>query len=297
MFGYVKPDFPELKMKENELYKAIYCGLCKTMGKCTGCASQLTLSYDFTFLAMIRMVSEDIKGEIKMRNCVIHPLKKRPMLRMNSSLEYCAKTSVILTKLKLKDNINDSKGLSRLKAKTAGLVSIFFKKIEENLQSLEKKVSECIDNLTLLEKENSDSIDQTASTFGILLGILSSYGQTEENSRILYEIGYHLGKWIYVIDAIDDMEDDIKNKSFNVIVNNYGEKLNDIHRDALYCALMLELDSMSKSIELLDFTNHTDLEGIIKNVIYSGMVKTSRKILKLDDCDERCKSNQTNNTL
>lgn len=282
MFGYVKPDFPELKMKENELYKAIYCGLCKTMGKCTGCASQLTLNYDFAFLAMIRMVSDDIKGEIKLRKCAVHPFKKRPMLQMNKSLEYCAKTSVILTKLKLKDNVNDSKGLAKLKAKTVGLVSLFFKKTEEDLKPLEEKVAECINNLTVLEKDNSDSIDQTADTFGVLLGTLSSFGQNEENSRLLYEIGYHLGKWIYVIDAIDDMEDDIKHKSFNVIVNNYGETLKDEHKDALYCALMLELDSMSKCIELLDFSKHSDLEGIIKNVIYSGMVKTTRKILKLD---------------
>ena len=293
MFGYVKPDIPELKMKENELYKAVYCGLCKTMGKSTGCASQLTLNYDFAFLAMIRMVSDDIKGEIKMCSCGVHPFKKRPMLQTNNSLEYCAKTSVILTKLKLKDNINDSKGLKKLKAKIVGLVSLFFKKTDENLKPLEEKVAECIDNLTILEKENSDSIDQTADTFGVLLGALSSYGQKEELSRILYEIGYHLGKWIYVIDAIDDMKEDYKTKSFNAIINSYGETLNNEQKDALYCALMLELDKMSKCIELLDFTAHTDLEGIIKNIIYSGMVKTTRKILKLDECNENCKIKNT----
>ena len=292
MCGYVKPDFPELKMKENELYKAIYCGLCKTMGKCTGCASQLTLNYDFAFLAMIRMVSDDVKGEIKMRKCGIHPIKKRPMLQMNNSLEYCAKTSVILTKLKLKDNINDSKGLAKLKAKTVNLVSIFFKRTDEELKSLEEKMGECIDNLLVLEKENSDSIDRTADTFGTLLGTLTSFGNEDDKSRILYEIGYHLGKWIYVIDAIDDMEQDLKKKSFNVIINSYGETLNYEQRDALFCALMLELDSMSKCIQLLDFSKHRDLEGIIKNIIYSGMVKTSRKILKLDDCEENEKPSE-----
>ena len=289
MFGYIKPDIPELKMKENELYKAVYCGLCKTMGKCTGCASQLTLSYDFAFLALIRMVSDDIKGEIKMKSCGVHPFKKRPMLMQNEALEFCAKSSVILTKLKLKDNINDSLGLSKLKAKTAALLPLFFKKTDKNLKDLEEKVAECINNLTALEKENSDSIDETANTFGALLGILCSYGHNDDKARILYEIGYHLGKWIYVIDAIDDMADDIKKKSYNVIVNSYGNELNNSHRDALYCAMMLELDCMSKSIELLDFTNHNDVEGIIKNIIYSGMVKTTRKILMLDECNE-CKS-------
>ena len=288
MFGYIKPDTPELKMKENELYKAVYCGLCKTMGKCTGCASQLTLSYDFAFLAMVRMVADDVNGEIKMRSCGVHPFKKRPMLSQNETLEFCAKISVILTKLKLKDNINDSKGFAKLKANLAGILPLFFKKTDKDLKPLEEKVAECINNLTILEKENSDSIDETSNTFGVLLGILASYGHNDEKARILYEIGYHLGKWIYVIDAIDDFEDDIKKKSYNAIANSYGKELNNSHRDALYCALMLELDSMSKSVELLDFTNHHDVEGIIKNIIYIGMVKTTRKILKLDECKE-CK--------
>ena len=80
MFGYVKPDIPELKVKDNELYKATYCGLCKTMGKCTGCISRLTLNYDFVFLALVRMVLENVKGNVRMRRCMLHPLKKRPVL-------------------------------------------------------------------------------------------------------------------------------------------------------------------------------------------------------------------------
>ena len=168
MFGYIKPDIPELRVKEHELYKATYCGLCRTMGKCTGCMSKLTLSYDFAFLGLIRMVTDNVKGEVKMRRCMVHPFRKRPMVEPNVSLEFCARASVILTKMKLKDNINDSHGLSKLKAKIAGLVSIFFKKTEEELKPLEEKIAECIDNLTVLEKSNSDSIDETAITFCII---------------------------------------------------------------------------------------------------------------------------------
>ncbi len=289
MFGYIKPDIPELKVKEHELYKATYCGLCRTMGKCTGCMSRLTLSYDFAFLGLVRMVTDNVKGEVKMRRCMVHPFKKRPMVEPNESLEFCAKASVILTKMKLKDNINDSHGLSRLKAKIANLVSIFFKKTEEELKPLEKKVGECIDNLTVLEKENSDSVDETASTFGELLGSVASFGYDGTLSRILYEVGYHLGKWIYVIDAIDDMKDDYKKRSYNVLLNSYGQELDNNHRDALFCAMMLELEQMSKSLELIDFSSHKDIEGVIKNIIYSGMVKETHKILRLDVCQE-CES-------
>lgn len=289
MFGYIKPDIPELKVKEHEVYKATYCGLCRTMGKCTGCMSKLTLSYDFAFLGLIRMVTDNVKGEIKMRRCMVHPFKKRPMVEPNESLEFCAKSSIILTKMKLKDNINDSHGLSRLKAKIAGLVSIFFKKTEDELKPLEKKVGECIDNLTALEKENSISIDETASTFGELLGSVASFGYDNALNRILYEVGYHLGKWIYVIDAIDDMKDDLKKKSYNVLINACGNELTDADKDSLYCAMMLELDTMSKSLELIDFSNHRDIECIIKNIIYSGMVKETLRVLRLDTCGSESK--------
>ena len=282
MFGYIKPDIPELKVKEHEVYKATYCGLCRTMGKCTGCMSRLTLSYDFAFLGLIRMATDNVKGEIKMRRCMVHPFKKRPMVEPNESLEFCAKSSVILTKMKLKDNINDSHGLAKLKAKTVGLVSLFFKKTEKELVPLEKKVGECIDNLTTLEKENSSSVDQAASTFGELLGSVASFGYDSSLNRILYDVGYHLGKWIYVIDAIDDMKDDFKKKSYNVLINAYENELTDDDKDSLYCAMMLELESMSKSMELIDFSNHRDIESIIKNIIYSGMVKETLRVLRLD---------------
>ena len=288
MFGYIKPNIPELKVKEHELYKATYCGLCKTMGKCTGCMSNLTLSYDFAFLALIRTVADNAECKIKNRRCVAHPFKKRPMVEINDTLKYCAKSSVILTRLKLKDNINDSHGFDKLKAKIVGTVSIFLKKTPKSLKELEGKIQESIDKLTQLEKENTDSVDAVAQTFGELLGTVASFSYEGAMKKVTYEIGFHLGKWIYVVDAIDDMESDIKKKSFNALVNSYGKELTCDIKDSLYCAAMLELEAMSKSVELLDFSRHREIEGIIKNIIYDGMIGTTRRVLSLDNCDS-CK--------
>ncbi len=285
MFGYIKPNIPNLRVKEHELYKATYCGLCKTMGKCTGCMSNFTLSYDFVFLSLVHMVTKKVEGVVKKGRCIAHPFKSRPMLKQNEALEFSAKASVILTRMKLKDNINDSHGISKLKAKLVGLVSVFLKKTDKDLKPLEEKVKECIDNLSKLENEGCDSIDKTANTFGDLLGSVASYEYEGALARILYDIGYHLGKWIYVIDAVDDIKDDIKKKSFNVFVNSYGVELTKENKDAIYCAMMLELDSMSKSVELLDFSAYPDIEGIIKNIIYDGMVMETNKVLGLDGCE------------
>ncbi|MBQ7761019.1 MAG: hypothetical protein IJ400_03080 [Clostridia bacterium] len=279
MFGYIKPYVPVLRVKENELYKATYCGLCKAMGKNTGCMSNFTLSYDFVFLALLRMGLANEGYELKMSSCVAHPFKKTPMLLPNQALEYSAKSSVILTKLKLKDNINDSRGLSRLKAKITGVVSIFLKKTDKNLEKLEKEVNQWIKKLSQLEHENIDSIDKCAHTFGMLLSEIIAFNLEGPIETLARGVGYHLGKWIYVADAYDDFYKDKKSGSFNPLVNFYGEELDENARELIKSSMLLELNEMSSSIELIDFCDK-DIEEIVKNIVYLGLPREFDEITK-----------------
>lgn len=279
MFGYIKPCIEELKVKDFELYKATYCGLCRTMGKCTGCASKMTLSYDFVFFALVRMALLKAKGDVKRRRCVLHPFKKRLMLEINPTLEYTAKASVILTRVKLKDNINDSRGFSRFLAKIAGVVSIFFKKTDKNLLPLRDKIQACFDELLDLERDGCDSIDMVANTSGELIGHVAAFGLDESAAKVAYEIGFHLGKWVYVIDACDDLERDVKKGSYNVLKYAFGNELTPADKGLLKNAMLLELDSMSKSVELIDFYEHRDVEAIVKNIIYDGLVQETDRVL------------------
>ena len=114
MFGYVKAHTPELKVAEYEYYRSVYCGLCRSMGKCTGQCSRLTLSYDFAFLALVRIALSDEKVGFKRRRCVAHPVRKRSMMEPNSVLEYCAYAAALLSYHKLSDDIADEKGLKRI---------------------------------------------------------------------------------------------------------------------------------------------------------------------------------------
>ena len=280
MFGYIKPYVPQLLVVEHELYKATYCGLCRTMGKTTGCFSRFSLNYDFVFLALMRMVVNKEEITLNNRTCIAHPFKKRLMVEINDTLKYSAKISTILTRLKLEDNVADSHGISKLFAKIAGVVSIFLKKTDENLKELEGEARSYIKELSDLEKENTDSIDTVADTFGKLLGSMSAHGYEGDTRDTMYKIGYHLGKWVYVIDAIDDMEKDIKKKSFNVIVNSFGNGLTNDDKALLYNAVTLELGAMSESIEKIDFTGYSEVEGIIKNIIYRGMLSETKRVLK-----------------
>ena len=279
MFGYIKPNIGELKVRDYELYKATYCGLCRAMGKHTGCVSKMTLSYDFVFFALLRMAMEKSKGEVKMRRCPLHPLKKKPMLEINPALEFSAKASVLLTRIKLEDNVKDSHGFSRFLAKTAGLVSVFFKKTDKNLLPLAEKIRACFDALLVLEGEACDSIDMVANTSGELIGHVAAFGFEGEDANVAYEIGFHLGKWVYVIDACDDLEHDVKKGAYNVLKYAFGNTLSDFDKELLKNAMMLELEAMSKWLEKIDFSSHRDVENVIKNVVFNGLVEETDRIL------------------
>ncbi len=280
MFGYIKPNIGELKVKDYELYKATYCGLCRAMGKCTGCVSKMTLSYDFVFFALVRMALLKAKGEVKMRRCALHLIKRRPMLEINPTLEYTARASALLTKIKLKDNVNDTRGFSRFLAKIAGLVSVFFKKTEPNLIPLAEKIQRCFDELLELERAECDSIDAVADTSGRLIGYVASYGLDEAEASVAYDIGYHLGKWVYVIDACDDLAKDVKKGSYNVLKLVFGEELSESAAQRLRVAMMLELSDMKKAIDKIDFSSHRDVEAIIENVAWYGLTAETDKVLE-----------------
>ena len=279
MFGYIKPNVGELKVKDYELYRATYCGLCRAMGKCTGCVSKLTLSYDFVFFALVRMAITKSKGEIKARRCMYWPIKKRPMLEINPTLEYTAKASVILTRIKLKDNINDTRGFSHFLAKIVGLVSVFFKKTDEALLPLANEIQGCFDELLELEKGECDSIDMVADTSGKLIGKVMSFGLEEEMADVAYEIGYHLGKWVYVIDACDDLKRDVKKGSYNVLKYAFGETLTEAQAELVGEAMLLELSAMKKAVDKIDFSSHRDVQGIVENVAQHGLVWKTDNIL------------------
>ena len=283
MFGYIKPMSSELKVRENEYYKAVYCGLCRAMGKRTGCASRLTLSYDFVFLALIRMALSGDERAVKSKRCVVHPIKKRPYIAMNDSMAYCAEACAILTYNKVKDDINDNSGIKKLSAQTLLPAASAMKRRARNLAKLDETVSECLRALSEIEAARSPSIDDAANTFGNLLGEVCAFGISDEKKRrIAREIGYHTGKFIYVTDAADDCRDDVKSNSYNPIALSYNLTDGVSYADAadqISLASRFELTQLEKAADLIDFSECNELKGIIRNIIYLGMPAAIDKAL------------------
>ncbi len=219
MFGYVKPDLPYLYMKDNTLYKALYCGICKSIGKCSGTCARFTLTYDCAFLSAVihNILGKDVV--IKREHCIIHPITKRPIAKPDDISISIGALNVILAYFKIVDDINDN-GRGRL-AKL--LLNGAFKRAKKREPELERIVRENYAELSRLEKAGESSIDRIADPFANLLAQLSDELLGDKKTQESYQFFYNFGKWIYLIDALDDFDKDIKKKNYNVFVNIYKD--------------------------------------------------------------------------
>ena len=270
MFGYVKPFQPELKLKEYELYKAFYCGLCEAMGKHIGNTNRLTLSYDMVFLAIVlsELCAEEV--HIEKKRCIVHPVNCRNRAYTSSTMEYCAKAAAVLTYFKVEDNINDT-GKFRYRI-LLPFAKRFVKKA--GLEELHGEVNEHLRKLSEAEKSGF-SIDTNADIFGKLLGSVFAYPIDDaKTSFIAYDIGYHCGKWIYIIDACDDFEKDKKDGAYNPLCD-----FEELPLGILKTAATLELSAMNDAF-LRAPVNNRVLHDIITNIITLGMTDTIDTVLK-----------------
>ncbi len=289
MYGYVKTFQPELRVRELDYYRAVYCGLCRTMGKCTGQCSRLTLSYDFTFFALVRMALEGKDPILSKHRCFVHPIKKRTMAERDETLELCAYLSGIMVYHKLCDDRQDERGGKRL---AAGLVkpyahSLRKKAIRKGYGQVDQRVSQCMQSLGELEQARPMSADQPAELFGELMAYLLSYGLTGNTQKLAHNIGKHVGRWVYLVDAIDDFEEDRQKGRYNPYLCLWqNTDMTDDRRHTLEQALMAELVAVENALNLCD--NETEerknLWGVVRNILYMGMPATAKRILFPHEC-------------
>ena len=284
MFGYVKPVVADLLVREHEFYKATYCGICRSMKKHTGALSNVTLSYDSVFLALVRMAYiPDLECRTELRRCIAHPAKRRPMLEENEATEYTARAFAILTHYKLLDDISDEKLVKRAAVSLARPITSHAVSLAD-LSDLEAIVADRLARITELEMAKCPSIDEPAELFGQLLGEIFSYGYDGEARLVSYECGLHLGKFIYAADAAEDYDKDARSGSYNPYVIQYGAApLTDENRQSIKTGLILECSRIEAAVNLMPFDGKATIENIIKNVIYLGLVK------RIDFLDERKK--------
>ncbi|MBQ4055251.1 MAG: hypothetical protein IJD17_06010 [Clostridia bacterium] len=283
MFGYIKPSTPELRVRDNELYKSLYCGLCRTMGIRICKSARFTLSYDILFLALVRAYASNESIRIKSRRCTVHPFKKRPMAECDKALPYSACVSAILSYHNLIDDLTDEKGFKRF-VKKAVLPTVRKHRKKASMDDLDGRIAALLGQLYDLEAEGNPSAEACADKFGDVLALVFAYDFGDPNTeRILSDVGYHIGRWIYLIDAIDDHAEDKKSGDFNPF-----SSYESLPKESLEVALNLELEAAKRSLDLL-FGENKAIFNIIENIIYIGMPDRAKTALGIEIRKEQLK--------
>ena len=285
MFGYIRPEQSELLVKEYEFYKAVYCGICREGGKKISRLTRFFLNHDFVFLCVIRMAVTGEKPEAVNKRCP-YGLKKKCMVCVSPSLDYTCASFGLLMYYKALDDVNDSKGIKKLfKKLVLPFVSPMRKKASKMCPGLDGIVSDGISALSSLEKENCRVPDEAADAFASLLGEVVSYGTTGEKRQILYDCGYHIGRYVYLIDAFEDCVSDEKKGDYNVLVNRFGTA-SDVIANAGTVRRTLD-DSIAAFCVSYEKNGKTAFDRLIYNIAQLGSGNAYAKSLdKLKGTDK-----------
>ncbi len=278
MFGYVRACKPEMRIKEFEMYKAVYCSLCKELGKAYGPFARLTLSYDFAFLGILAMSLKKDGCTLSKKMCTCNPLKKCQYLDDRDDLRMPAAAAMIMLYYKLLDNIEDEKGIKRLGYRIVkGIYSKAHKKAAKQYPEIEEIFAEYIKAQSLLEKENCQSPDKAADPTAKALGaVFELCSEDELEKRVLSRMGYCIGRYIYLLDAAADLPDDIKKGNYNPLKSTAEDK--DYIKNIIVPQLYIAAAEAAKAFELLDCKK---LKNILDNIIYLGLEDTFKKELNL----------------
>lgn len=268
MFGYVKPYNPELRVRELEEYKAVYCGLCKQLGRSFGVFARFTLSYDFAFLAMLKTaLDREICPETERCACIAHPFCKRIRVRENVAMQMAARAAMISVYYKLSDDREDEGFFRRI---GAVLLLPFAKRARRKALAFadgaaaDEAAAKMSAAQAQLEAEKCQIPDAAAEpTANFLAAVLKNCAATAEQAAVLERFGYLLGRYVYLCDALDDLEDDRRRGRYNPFLYAGGEAA-----IAAKNALFLTTAELSDDFDLLELHRY---EGILENIIRIGL--------------------------
>ncbi len=285
MLGYVRCATGEMLVKHHSLYQAMYCGLCHSIGKNTGRALLPFLSYDFVFLSTLRLLVSGEPIQTEQQFCLLHPLKnKKKRIKDNNQLCYASQAALFLTYEKMRDDLLD-RDASVPRRILVSLWAPLLKRacrrtIRKNpsLEPLFSSLSEKMEEGRRLEKSQA-SLDEMCSSFAKILSVIFSFGTEGESKRILSSLGGYLGRFIYTLDAVDDLEADEKKGAFNPILLRYGTaEQAKAHFEELDLVLSYYVNQMKLALDLLE--GDQNLFAICDNIICLGLSQTAGNIMK-----------------
>ena len=264
MLGNVKPYMPALSREEKSRYSAYYCGLCKTLGRQNGLFSRFMLNYDMTFVAMLY---DDMHGEnfvTEHRACFANPFRKKDILCTTEGTKFAADVLIMLAYFKLLDNIRDE-SLFR-KAACIPIAPYLYLKYRSSAKRL-PRLAEIFrtenTNQQTAEKNFTDTDRLALPTANMVKAILSACAP-EKDSFAAGQLGFFLGRVIYLLDALNDREEDEKKGSFNIF------NINSVPMEDARAECFMALGEISYWYRQINFSSS---KNIADNIIYMSLAR------------------------
>lgn len=263
MFGYVNADKKEMTDEERSTYQAYYCGLCRELKRQAGAGAQICLNYDITFLAILLSGLYEPDEVTEPFRCRLHPTKKR-FFHESEVMQYAASINIVLSYYKLLDDYQDDHKTSR--KKIANRFEPVVKRVCEEYPRQTQAIEDFVRDLSDAEYRQEDNLTVLSALSGDMLGELFCYKEEDVWNESLRSMGYYLGKFIYLLDAYDDMEKDRKNHSFNPMLRAIDK---DPSYDAFCRQVLVSLIAeCTKEFERLPILKNA---SILRNILYSGI--------------------------
>ena len=261
MFGYVVMNKPEIRFKDFDLYRSFYCGLCRELREKYGISGQITLTYDMTFVVVLLSALYEPPTQKGTTRCVIHPVCKQPV-RKNAATEYGADMNVLLTYYKCMDDWADEKKLTRFTY--AKLLKKGYHRAYNKYPEKARRIENLLRELSREEKKQSADIDRMAGIFGrIMSEVLAPKADEWEES--LRNMGFYLGKFIYLLDAYEDVYEDRGKGRYNPFTIKCDDPDFEEEVRTILTMMMAECSREFEKLPILDNVE------ILRNIIYSGV--------------------------
>jgi len=273
MFGYVAIDKPNILIKDYQTYRSYYCGLCKAIGQISGHSMRFTLNYDIVLLALLGHNYENLDPDFTLGRCIVHPAgKKLSFVKNNVVLSRIVDINTILGYYKVADDVIDENKKKLLKK----ALYPKYKKAKGRLKEFDERICEGYQRLRKLEKENTD-YNVLADCFGSML-LSCADALTEKADKNLRELLFNIGKWIYIIDAYDDLKKDA-GKNFNPFLINVKELDDNVYTDIENKIRPALYQIIERVIEVYNKMDIKISEGALSNIIYLGLKARTELVL------------------
>lgn len=278
MYGYVRPPLGALPEEEAERFRRVYCGLCHTLARRYGAPARFILNYDFAFLAIL--LSEPGEENCCKARCLVSPVRRRSYQASGAALELAADESVILAYWQLRDGVADHDWLHGLKYRSASkILEPAYRRAAAARPAFDGRTRCQLELLGRLEAERCPSIDRAADAFAALLAAAAQEVDDPVRRRILEQLLYHLGRWVYLVDAADDLKKDAASGNYNPVALRFGLEggvWTAESRKEFAATLDHSIHMMTTAFELWDFGVWTP---VLESTLYDGLFQVGKAVL------------------